>query len=265
MKRHRLEQNDLVVRCKRNKLSEIPRAPCSVDGLAGLPYRPTPPLPAKNYAMYIVGSPGSGKTNLWVSMMTSKKPRYYRGLYDLIYLISGSLDTLPKKVVDSKKGVPKDQQFRQLVDEELIELLDTLKNGDNTNNLLILDDVIRDMTRSRVLSKVFLNRRHITHSGDKDEGQGSLSIITTSQKYNLLPLEFRTAMSHVIVFKTENASELRAIREELMQDLNPEQQDRLLASAWDKPYSFLTIVSNAPRGQRYFIRFDPVIDISKED
>jgi hypothetical protein len=109
-----------------------------------------------------------------------------------------------------------------------------------------------------VLSQVFLNRRHCTHnSGAK--GNGGLAIITTSQKYNLLPLEFRGACDHVILFKTSNASERKAIREELMQDLTKDEQDRLLEDAWARPYSFLLIKVNAPRADRYYIEFDSVI------
>ena len=47
--------------------------------------------------------------------------------------------------------------------------------------------------------------------------------------------------SHVIVFKTTNSAELRAIKDELMADLNPSQQNEILELAWSEPYSFLFI------------------------
>tara|TARA_Y100000114_G_C11738606_1_gene317672 strand:- start:744 stop:929 length:186 start_codon:yes stop_codon:yes gene_type:complete len=47
-----------------NPLSDVPRAPCHVDSLKDLAYIPTRPLPTKSFCMYIVGKPGSGKTNL---------------------------------------------------------------------------------------------------------------------------------------------------------------------------------------------------------
>tara|TARA_Y100001972_G_C7639563_1_gene321265 strand:+ start:487 stop:927 length:441 start_codon:yes stop_codon:yes gene_type:complete len=141
--------------------------------------------------MYVVGKPGSGKTNLWVSLMLSKKPRYYRKFFDRTFLVSGSMDTLPKNVVKGKFSVPPSQQFRQINDDIVDAILADLRSGKtNTNNMLILDDVIKDITASKRLSHVFLNRRHITHDAEK-EGSGGLSVMIVSQVYNLLPLQFR--------------------------------------------------------------------------
>ena len=65
--------------------------------------------------------------------------------------------------------------------------------------------------------------------------------MVTSQKYTLLPLEQRTACSHAILFKSANKQEIDRIREEIMFDLQPDQQDALLKEAWKEPYSFLFI------------------------
>jgi hypothetical protein len=238
-----------------NVLSKVPFTPCPIDNLNDMPYIPTKPLPGKNFAMYIVGSPGSGKTNLWISMMLSKKPVYYRHYFDKVELYSGSLGTLPNKVIKSKSGVPPTQQSTEIDFEGLISKVDGLRAGENTHNLYIFDDVIKDLSRNKALSKLFLNRRHITHNPDK-KGNASLSIITTSQKYNLLPLEFRKNCSHHILFKTDNGAELKAIKEELMGDLSGEEQDKLLRTVWDKRYGFLFVDSYAPRELRYYNKFD---------
>ena len=132
--------------------------------------------------MYIVGKPGSGKTNLWLSMMMSKKPKYYRSFFDKTYLVSGSMDTLPKACTKGKRAVPEEQQFREINDDIVDGILSTLQSADNTNNLLILDDVIKDITNSKRLSHVFLNRRHITHNDEKD-GSSGLAIMIISQVY----------------------------------------------------------------------------------
>jgi hypothetical protein len=244
---------------KRKHLSEVPRAPCQIDDLSDLPYVPEPPLPAKSFAMYIVGAPGSGKSNLWQAMLVSKNPLYYRGLFDRIELVSGSLGTLADKVTDQ---LPSDQQYPYLNDDLLVEILENMKKDPencpnrNANTLLVLDDVIKDITRTKDLSKVFLNRRHVTHSHSK-EGNGGLAIMVTSQKYNLLPLEFRGACDHVILFRTSNAKELRAITDELMQDLSPEQQRELMKDGWSKRYSFITVKLCEPTESRYYIKFTP--------
>jgi hypothetical protein len=245
-----------------NKLSEVPRVPVDIDNLSDLPFIPADPLPKKSFAMYICGSPGSGKTNLMLSLMIShptKKrkniPLYYYRFFDRVEVISGSLQTLPKKFLDK---LP-DEQLHNRYDDELMEdLVQSMKAGENDNNLVILDDCIKDLKRSKVLSKVFLNRRHCTHDRNK-EGNGGLSIITTSQKYNLLPLEVRLNQSHYIIFKSSNRQEIDAIRNELMTDLSSEEQQGVLELCWSQPYSFLMIDVNAPKEKKYYCRFDSIV------
>lgn len=242
-----------------NPLSLVPKAPCPVDSTKDLPYIPAKPLPLKSFCMYIVGKPGSGKTNLWLSMMLSKKPKYYRSFFDKTFLVSGSMDTLPKAATKGKKGVPEEQQFREINDEIVEGILYKLRNADNGNNLLILDDVIKDITNSKRLSHVFLNRRHITHDEEK-EGSSGLAVMIISQVYNLLPLQFRKACDHVILFKSENKKEIGFILDELMFDLEPEVARKVLDRAWRNKYGFLYIKAGMPTEQKYYDKFD-LIDI----
>lgn len=245
---------------KKNTLSDVPKAPCAVDSNKGLPYIPSKPLPKKSFCMYIVGKPGSGKTNLWVSMMLSKCPKYYRKYFDKTFLVSGSLDTLPKKVYTGRTGVPEERQFREINDGIVSNILETLRSSDNeenTNNLLILDDVIKDITNSKTLSHVFLNRRHITHDKEK-EGSGGLALMVISQVYNLLPLQFRKACDHVILFKTENQKEIQWIMSELMFDLEPDLAKEILNYVWSRPYGFLMIKVGMPTDQKYYDKFDSI-------
>jgi GTPase SAR1 family protein len=240
----------------KNDLSNVPKAPCDIDDLTDLPYIPAKPLPIKSFAMLICGAPGSGKTNLLLYLLMSKgKKKYYRKFFDRIYLISGSLATLPKKFIEK---IPEDQVFSEYNEDILIDIINGLKDGPNYNSLLILDDVIRSISRSRNLSKVFLNRRHITHN-ENEEGNGGLSVMLTTQKYNLAPLEFRNAMSDIIIFKSGNAQEINAIKSELMTDLSTELQDKLLKEAWKEKYSFLMIKPNQDIQNKYYIKFDRVM------
>tara|TARA_Y100000385_G_scaffold290033_1_gene361526 strand:- start:1540 stop:2334 length:795 start_codon:yes stop_codon:yes gene_type:complete len=258
-KRKRGTDNLDVSRSYSNPLSMVPKAPCPVDSTKDLPYIPLKPLPAKSFCMYIVGKPGSGKTNLWLSMMSAKKPKYYRKFFDRTFLVSGSMDTLPKSTTKGKYAVPESQQFREINDEIVDNILNTLKKDDNGNNMLILDDVIKDITNSRRLSHVFLNRRHITHNEDK-EGSSGLAIMIISQVYNLLPLQFRKACDHVILFKSENKKEIGFILDELMFDLEPEDAKKILDRAWRQKYGFLMIKVGMPPDQKYYDKFD-LIDI----
>ena len=241
---------------KKSYLSDVPLIQSDVDK-ENFPYTPFDPLP-KRFSMYICGSPASGKTSLWTSMLLShptkkapKKPRYYYRFFDNIDLISGSLQTLPIK----KFGLPESQLHYKYSDTLLNEIIDDIKADENYNSLIVLDDVIRDLTRSKILTSVILNRRHITQNPSEDD-MASLSMMITSQKFNLLPLSLRCNMSHIILFKTTNNAELRAIKDELMADLNPQQQEEILDLAWSEPYSFLFIDVFASRNKRYYKKFD---------
>ena len=248
------------IKVKHNELSNIKKVPGGLNPRKNLPYIPAKPLPCVSFCMYVVGAPGRGKTNVWAHMFTNKEPKYYRKFFDKTFLISGSRSTLPKKIIKGRNGVPPNQQFDNMRDDEIIKILGDLKEGENTNNCLILDDCIMDINRSRILSWVFLNRRHITHNEEEDNQHGNLSVFTMSQKYNELPLLFRNACSHFIIFKSSNQQEKDAIRKELMNDLTTEQQDALFKAAWKEKHSFLYICNeNDKEDGKYYIKFDEVV------
>ena len=243
---------------KSSYLSDIPLISSDVDK-ENFPYTPFSPLP-KRFSMYICGSPASGKTTLWTSLLLShptkkkpKTPRYYYRFLDRIELISCSLQTLPLK----KFGLPEPQLNNKYSDELLESLIEDMRAGENNNNLIVIDDCIRDITRSKIVSKTILNRRHCTYDKEQEDS-ASLSLMITSQKYNLLPLSFRCNMSHVIVFKTTNTAELNAIKDELMGDLDKEQQNEILRLAWGRNHGFLMIDVFAPKERRYFSNFDSI-------
>ena len=241
---------------KTSYLSNIPIISSDVDK-ENFPYKPFSPLP-KRFSMYVVGSPASGKTTLWTSLLLShptkkkpKVPRYYYRFFDRIEIISGSLQTLPLKIF----GLPEEQLHNKFSDDLLEEIVENMADDENYNSLIVLDDVIRDLTKSKILTKTILNRRHCTYNSAEDE-YASLSLMITSQKFNMFPLSLRCNMSHVVLFKTTNTAELNAIKDELMADLNKEEQNEILKLAWGRDHGFLFIDVFAPKEKRYFANFD---------
>tara|TARA_R110002096_G_scaffold267098_1_gene460876 strand:+ start:366 stop:1151 length:786 start_codon:yes stop_codon:yes gene_type:complete len=242
-------------------LTHVPVVDQSVDSLKDLPYIPSDPLPKKNFSMYICGFASSGKTTLMLSMLlshpTRKKPctpRFYYRYFDKIFLFSPSRQTLPL----DKLKLDESRIFDKYSDEALEEIIDIERDGENHNNLIIIDDSIKQIKNRPGFHRLVLNRRHITHNNG-EEGQAGLSIIVMSQKYNALDLIARTNMSDVILFRTENRAELNAIKAELMADLSPEQQDEVLRLAWDQKYSFLLIKAYNGTPDRYYRRFDKIV------
>tara|TARA_R110002096_G_scaffold160551_4_gene326778 strand:+ start:1334 stop:2134 length:801 start_codon:yes stop_codon:yes gene_type:complete len=246
---------------KNTKLDYIPAVSMPIDDLKDLPYIPSSPLPAKSAAVYIVGQPASGKTSLWNSLLLShptkknrKIPRFYYRYFDRVYLISPSMNTLPL----SKLKLNDERMFMKYNDEILDEILEEERNGENLNNVIILDDCIRDLSKSKNLCRTILNRRHQTQNPD-EEGQSGLSIFITSQKYNGLPLYLRANLSHIMVFATKNKKELDALKDEVMGDLSSTEQQGVLDLAWKDRYGFLFIDLNKKKEERYYQNFNKIV------
>jgi len=246
---------------KNDILHSVPIVKQKVDDLSDLPYIPADPLPKKSFAMYIVGFSSSGKTTLLLSMLlshpTRKKPdtpRFFYRFFDKIFLISPSKDTLPL----DKLKIDESRIFAKYNSDVIEEIVEHEKEGENLNNLIVIDDSIKQIKNNPRFHSLILNRRHITQNPDEDN-QAGLSIVVMSQKYNAADLISRVNMSDIILFRTENSKELNAIKEELMSDLDKPLQDKLLKLAWKDKYSFLYIKNYLPTKDRYYIRFDKVI------
>ena len=254
---------------KNKILTHVPPLKQSVDDTSDLPYIPAKPLTVKSPAIYICGFSSSGKTTLWNQLLlahpTKKKsdiPRFYYRFFDRIYLISPSKDTLPL----DKLKLNEDRVHLKFNNDLIDSIIDNEKDGENLNNLIIIDDSIKQIKNNNKMHSLLLNRRHITQNPNEDKHAG-LGIIVTSQKYNACDLILRNNFSDIFLFKTENSKEINCIKDELMQDLSKEQQNELLKKAWSKKYNFLLIKAYEGTPDRYYINFDKVVfdDNKKEN
>ena len=249
---------------KNKILNKLPLIETVIDSNKDCPFIPTEPLPKNpSQFFYFVGAPGSGKSSTMVSMLMSKKPRYYRRFFDKLFLISPSHPTLPKKFINALN----EERIYDKYSEDLVkDIITDLKEGENENSLLILDDSIRDINKSKssILNKCILNRRHCTFNQD-EPNNASLSIWIMSQKFSLLDLSYRNSASVVFIWKSENNKEKKAIKEELMADLDNNTAEELLKEAWKKKYNFLMIKVNEPTTDRYYSGFDKVVFDDDED
>jgi len=246
---------------KNKKLPYIPAVKQNIDDCSDLPYIPAEPLGKKSSAYYICGNVGSGKTSVVISLLTShptKKnpnvPKFLYRFFDHCYVISPSMKTLPLH----KLKISEDRLHGKYSDDILNDIIEQEQEGENLNNMIWMDDCIRDLSRSKILCKTILNRRHCTQN-DEEDNQSGLSLFITSQKYNALPLIHRCNMSHFIIFPTKNQKELNCIKEELMGDLNPDQQEEVFNLSWDEPHSFLFIDNTKKTDDRYYKNFDKII------
>jgi len=149
------------------------------------------PKPLENYNFFsiIIGSPGSGKTNLWINLIT-KQRRFYYKKFDKIWIFSKSLHTLKNEI-----KLPKEQVFDDLNLLSLRNVLTETKQNyieDNDfHTLIIFDDVINSIERNiKPFLDMIYNRRH-----------SQISVILISQKFNKIPLELRSQCSSFFLFK----------------------------------------------------------------
>ena len=242
-------------------LSNIAITKQTIDDTSDLPYIPPSPLPAKSFAMLIVAPAGGGKTSFWTSLLlshpTKKKKdinRAYFRFFDKIWLFSPSKDTLPL----DKLKLDESRIFLKYTDQKLLEILEEEKEGENLNNLIVLDDSIRQIKNNKEVQKLVLNRRHLTHNPEQD-GKAGLSVLVTSQKFNGIDTYLRNNMSDIIIFKTNVSNELESIKADMMSDLDKDIQDKLLKEAFKEKYGFLYIKNYMPTKDRYWINFKKVI------
>tara|TARA_R110000772_G_scaffold29827_3_gene74335 strand:- start:907 stop:1716 length:810 start_codon:yes stop_codon:yes gene_type:complete len=254
---------------KNKILTHVPPLKQSVDDLSDLPYIPAKPLTVKSPAIYICGFSSSGKTTLWNQLLlahpTKKKPhipKFYYRFFDRCYYISPSKDTAPLHKLKLKE----ERVHLKFTNELIDSIIDNEKEGENLNNLIIIDDSIKQIKNNNKMHSLLLNRRHITQNPN-EPGHAGLGIIVTSQKFNACDLILRNNFSDIFLFKTESAHEINCIKNELMQDLSKEQQSELLKKAWSKKYSFLLIKAYEGTPDRYYVGFDKVVfdDDKKEN
>ena len=203
------------------------------------------PLEKSNFFYIISGKPGSGKTSLLMQMIAGKKNKVYNRLFDNVYMFSPSTATIDIPL-------PRNRLFTGLDMVELTKILSGIPKG--THNLFIFDDLASELRKNeKVFLKLILNRRHLSGSG------GSLSIIITTQKYNLVSLAYRNAASSLILFDM-NRKESKIVFDEVVSEFDTFQQwQAMLEGVYNQKHTFLLVRVTAERSHRYFRNFDRII------
>jgi ABC-type dipeptide/oligopeptide/nickel transport system ATPase component len=186
------------------------------------------------YAM--IGSGGSGKSSLLLSMFKSKS--YYRSKFDNIWLFvpqSSYMSVVKHPFQDHP------QVMHELTVEHLNNIYDTLNSIkedciDNDDpmetSLIIIDDmanILKDNVLVQVLNKMIIKSRHL-----------SVCWIFTLQSYNLMNLTIRKQFTNLSVFKPKNNKEWEVLVAELI-NMNRENASRLYDYVFDKNYQHLDI------------------------
>jgi len=177
-----------------------------------------------NFFMIINGAPNSGKTNLLINLITEKE--LLKKKFDKIFLYSPSMHTINRKIHLTKKQIFENINFDEL-EEQLIYCKEMMKINNDFHTLFIFDDMVNKFKKNqRIIKKMIMNRRH-----------HNISIIMITQRYNLIPLEIRTQLSHLITFKM-NKRELYEIYDELF-NIKKEQYEAIINYIFNEKYVFM--------------------------
>jgi hypothetical protein len=206
-------------------------------------------LPSKNGSIYaIIGSPGSGKSNLLFSTLF-KNLNYYRSKFDNLYLITPessflSLQKHPFKDHD-KVFHELDKATLEVIFEEILEYKKQALEDDRPieHSCIIIDDFadgLKDKDIIMSLKKLLIKSRHI-----------NCFFIFTLQAYNLFPLVLRKLITNITLFKPKNNVETESIRAELL-NMGRDEFQELTNFIYDEPYNHLDYDTNTMEIRKNF-------------
>lgn len=213
-----------------------------------------PLLLNNNSCVYIIsGRRGAGKSTLALSLLNSRKA--WRKRFDNIFFISGTAKS-DKKFKKLIKELSEDGKFSdELNDDVVSEVFKTCQeanqeagDGKKPLHLLLLDDVIMDLPKSRqsILNRLVIQSRH-----------HSLTLCLITQKYNLVPTVIRANADLISFFPSLNAKEVQTFQEDL--NLSRPLFERIYREATgDDPQSFLhcNLLAYPPVFYKKFDRID---------
>ena len=199
-----------------------------------------PNIPNRNGFIYaLIGSPGSGKSSLLLSLFRSKN--YYKNKFNHIYLITPESSFLSVKdhPFENHNKVYHELTSKVLenIYNELVEIKKDCIDGDYEieHSCIIVDDYASDLKDKELiksLKQLLIKSRHI-----------GCSFIFTLQTYNLFPLVLRKLLTNVSLFKPKNKIELDSVRKELI-NLSEQDTIELMNYVFSEEYSHLDIDTN---------------------
>jgi DNA helicase HerA-like ATPase len=224
-------------------------------------------IPKPRFAISIIGTTGSGKSNLIKNFIFN----LYKCYFDEIYILIGSLDDLDEytdlgentkcQLWNKKKGqlyktkkIPLSEKMvieNDVDEDELQELYTTLeeeqyKKQKRIRSLWIFDDKItsglfKKAGNGGVINKLLVQGRHI-----------NASVIFTSQKYRMLPQNARANnITHLILFNGLSKQEMDIIAQEHSGHLAKDDFIKLYYDTTKEKYSFMVVNIMESREKRF--------------
>ena len=197
----------------------------------------------------VVGTGGSGKTLMIVSLLEKIKP-VFKGR--LVVFTSSFTNTLNESVNRLKGKI-----FTTLHNDAGIDRVESILDFQRKQKaaghklkpfLIIFDDFISDRVFNKkrsVITKLFAMARHY-----------NVSVIVTSQSFKLLPAAVRKLSHYFMLYSTANTKELKSIAEECSSYMSEKDFTKLFQETTAEKHSFLFVDCN---NKRMLKNFDEVV------
>ena len=201
----------------------------------------------KGSVMIISGKKRSGKSTLWLSMLSSTK--IFKGYFGNIFLISPSQED---KTTSLRRELDEDgKYYKELNEANINAILSYIKNEQHAQkmkeqkmkkklppiyNLLIMDDVVSDVPRSfkkNIITSLFLNHRHY-----------NLTIFCITQSYKSIAPTIRKQADLLYLFPTANLKEQEAVQDDW--SIPDEIFEEAFADESDHPFLTVNLVGSKP-------------------
>lgn len=198
-----------------------------------LPQSEVPFVPKPNFRWLVVGSSGSGKTNLIRHMLTDKKllPSVFN-IKKYVFVLCPTAD-----MSNDFEFLPPENVFAEYNDTIVQEIVDTQKRNikqfgksRTPHILLILDDCLEYVHRYSYINQIITKIRHF-----------NISLIILAQKLRAIGSTIRVNSDYITIFRTSNLSEIEAVLDEYV---GKKYKSNLLSQVeehFKQPYTFLHI------------------------
>lgn len=211
-----------------------------------------PELPKPPFRWILVGSSGSGKTNLIKNILFEKKWGYVK-YFDEIYVFSGSKDDLEEyKGYANKLNLQNKMGFYQKFDDAGIKkICDEVEEDNNSIRiknpvrcLFVMDDQIcnnvSSISKLNSIDEIMIRGRH-----------AHISCIVSTQKYTALNQNIRKLnASAITIFQQTNRQDLESVAKDHSDLMNPNELLELFRQHLKEKFSFITIDTKADYGER---------------
>lgn len=197
------------------------------------------PLPIR---VNVVGSSGGGKTQAVMNLIN------FFNCFDKFYLFVGdSEESLYSYLIDFVRDKYGEDSI--FISNDLAEVPHISEFDSSCNNLVIIDDLINSKSNKDI------NALNLFTNGRKQ----NVSVIYVSQDYFLINKTVRKNCGTIVLTRFDDEADLMLILRKIKQSLTMEQIQNIYQYCISGgKHNFMTIVTDAPRGERYRRNLKPV-------